>query len=121
MSLAIEAIAPAAVGAGVGGAGVVWLAKFLLGRMIKQYDKRHDEQAAKLERLADRFNDTLIDLKTKLAVLENRAAGVDAMRTDIKEIEKRVAVVEPAINRAHERLDNFKAALKSGQPKPLGG
>lgn len=100
------------VGAAGGGLGVLWLARILFKRMIDQYDKRHDEQAKKLERVAEKFETSfgelrerlgsaLSDLKTKVAVVETMIGDTRALRGDVQ---SSVAVVQ-------QSLANLKAAV----------
>ncbi len=92
--VAASQVVPAALGALGGGAGVVWLAKLLIGRMITQYDKRHEEHAKKLDRLVEALNAAL----TRVAVLE--AVLEDARRLRL-EVEERVSKLRGELEAKH--------------------
>ncbi len=85
----------AAVGALGGGAGVVWLAKLLLGRMIAQYDKRHDEHARRLESTGDELTTKLERVTERLGEALTRVAVLEAVLEDARklrvEVERAVA------------------------------
>lgn len=72
---------PGAVGAVTGGGIVAWLTKLLLGRMISQYDRRHDQHARKIEAVAEKLN----SLATRLAVLETVLQDTRQLRIDLEQ------------------------------------
>lgn len=102
---------PAAVGAIAGGGGVFWLAKFLLSRTIKQYDKNHEEHAQKLEKLSDK----LIESQMQVAVLTSMFNEAKNIRLEISEklvrvqgeLETKYAATYSEVNDL--RLDMFVA------------
>lgn len=72
---------PGAVGAVTGGGIVAWLTKLLLGRMITQYDKRHDTHTRKIDALAEKLN----LVATRLAVLETVLQDTRQLRIDLEQ------------------------------------
>src|SRR5687768_4547394 len=92
---------PAVVGAGVGGASVLWFAKLMLARLLKDYDDN-------IKQLSSAVN----ELKIKLAVLEVTVSDAKNMRGDIQAVQGRTAIIEAHLTKAHERIDNVKSDVK---------
>lgn len=98
-----------AVGSTIAASTVItYLARLFFERMVKQNDEKHKEHENKFSFLIDRFNDTILELKTKLAVLEVTVADAKNMRSDIKLSEKELAVVIKTADKAHKRIDDLK-------------
>jgi DNA-binding ferritin-like protein len=98
-------MATTASGIAIGGISVTYLAKLLFSRMIDSYDRRHDEQAKKLESLGEKFVETLSDIRMKLAILEVAVLESKTMRTSLKEIEDRYSTLEKSVSKAHDRIE----------------
>lgn len=83
-----------AAGIFTGGGLLVWFAKLMASRLIKQYDDKHAEHEKRLRDLADKFAEQLMDLKLKIARLEPMVSSAVALRDDLKAVEGEVAVLE---------------------------
>lgn len=90
-----------------GGALVLWWAKLLMQRLVKQYDEAHEKHEQRFDRLADKVSTALTDIRTKMAAIEVRAAEVVSIREDVKKlpvIEADIRKLRQDMNIAHERI-----------------
>lgn len=112
---ALNQAAPAAIGAVAGGGGVLWIAKLLLGRMIEQYDKRHDDHQNKLERLAAQLADSEKTVAVLLAMFNDAKTLRVEMQALVSKLQgeletKHISTVEQVADLradvfvAHERI-----------------
>lgn len=111
MAADVETVATAGASALGAGALVVWWTKLLMQRMVNQYDTAHTKHEAKFERIAAKLSSLSEDVRSKLAAIEVRAAEGVAMKQDVKEITKELAVIRHEqeklrgdVNIAHHRL-----------------
>lgn len=103
---AVNQAAPAAVGAIAGGGGVLWIAKLLLGRMIEQYDKRHDDHASEQKKLSDR----LAEAHTQIEVLKALFQDAKNLRVETQEkISKLEGQMEAKQNALLEEIRELRA------------
>lgn len=110
---------PTAIGAGVGGGGVLWFAKMSFRRMISQYDKKHDSHESSLTKLReaheadlDKLRDSLADAKTQVAVLLAVIEDTKRVRVDVQgAISKLEGEFNSRLNAALENTDELRADL----------
>jgi predicted nuclease with TOPRIM domain len=104
-------------GATGGGAFLIWFAKYMAGRLIKQYDEKHAEHEKNLAKISEKFTEALHNLDLKLARLEPLVTSAIQMRDDIKSIEGEVAVVEHRVNELTGDVNHAHKKLRELTPK----
>lgn len=69
------------VAAVAGGGGVAWLSRVLLGRMVSDYDKRHENHGDKIESMSEKVSASTI----RIAVLESILEDTRRLRIDLEQ------------------------------------
>lgn len=107
-------------GTAVGGTLTLWFSKTMLQRLIGQYDERHQKHDRKVEELSaahnravEKLSDGLGEIRTKLAALEVRAAEVVAVRDDVREMTRKLAVVEATVAKTKDDINAAWRRLKA--------
>ncbi len=102
-------LVPSAVAAGLGVAGggafTVWFGKWMLQRMVAQYDKQHIAHEQRIDQLAHEVRHGFNSVVAKLAAVEVRAAEVTAMRQDVTNLVRDTAVNEAYLKKMQTDLN----------------
>lgn len=101
-----------AAGVFVGGGFLVWFAKLMASRLIRQYDDKHAEHEKRLTALSDKFSEYLMDLKLKLAKLEPMVASAISLRDDLKSAEGDIAVLEHRMDEAAKDINQAHGQIR---------
>lgn len=83
-----------AAGVSVGGGFLIWFAKLMFQRLLRQYDEKLDAHEKKLEKISYRFIEQIHSLDIKIVKLEPMVALAASLREDIKAAEGDIAVLE---------------------------
>lgn len=104
-------------GVAVGGTILVWFAKMMASRLIRQYDEKLSEHDDRLSALSEKFAEHLTDLKVKLAKLEPLVLSAIGLRDDLKSVENTVAVLKHVSSKTNTDLNHAYAQIKSMKEK----
>jgi predicted nucleic acid-binding Zn-ribbon protein len=108
----IKSIGLPALGAFGGGGLLLWFSKLMGSRLIKQYDQKHDDHEHEMKKIREKFGEAINDLKVQIARLEPLAVSAAQFRTDMKEVEKKISVVEHRVDEHDEDLKFAHKKLK---------
>lgn len=111
MELAVEI----AAGVSIGGGFLVWFAKLMAARLIKQYDDKHAEHEKRLREISEKFTEYLTDLKIKLAKLEPLVLSAVSLKDDLKTVENNVAVLKHVATKANGDVNHAHAQIRAIQ------
>lgn len=104
-------------GIAVGGTALIWFAKLMASRLIRQYDEKLSEHDRRLTALSEKFAEHLTDLKVKLAKLEPLVLSAISLRDDLKLVENTVAVLKHVSMKTNTDLNHAYSQLKSMKEK----
>lgn len=109
-----------AAGVSIGGGILIWFAKLMAARLIKQYDEKHIEHDRRFRELSTQFAEQLTDLKVKLAKLEPLVISAIALKGDLKAAENHIAVIKHVVqktntdvNAAHKEIRVLTKEIES--------
>lgn len=111
MDIAVKAMA----GTATGGAFLIWFAKLMAARLIKQYDEKHADHEKRLRELSEKFAEHLTDLKIKLAKLEPMVISAVSLRDDLKLVENGVAVLKHVASKTNADLNHAHSQIRTIQ------
>ncbi len=108
---ALVAAVGVAAGSGGGAALTLWWVKLSLKRVLDQYDDAHRRHEDKLSKFVERVSDVMTDIKTKLAVMEVRAAEIEVIKNsfdkntrEVVALGVRLQKVQQDVGIAHQRI-----------------
>lgn len=102
-----KVITAAGIFMGAGGL-LIWFAKLMFQRLLKQYDEKLSDHEAELKKIGVNFTAQIHNLELKLVRLEPVVTSALSLRDDIKAAEGDIAVLEHIVNKKHEQ-DIFEA------------
>lgn len=110
--MTIETALQVAAGGCTCGAFLIWFAKLMAARLIKQYDEKHADHEKRLRELSEKFAEHLTDLKIKLAKLEPMVISAVSLRDDLKLVENGVAVLRHVASKTNADLNHAHSQIR---------